>query len=188
MKYFTNELVAAANDWIEQTEQRRLDAERQFLETVKQYHRSLQDLKLRISRQAWNFFENGYGRWGLHDGRLISLWIGDGLDYRPDGSSPFRINHQRTTARVTFLNYEQDLLYTFDLRGISRVRSDLLRCEGLKWHLGDLFTYEIVAVDENLLQLGFLFASGASIVAHFTKLIFHRKRIERKYPAGEMYR
>src|SRR5260370_34148427 len=128
MKYFTNELVAAANDWIEQTEQRRLDAERQFLETVKQYHRSLQDLKLRISRQAWNFFENGYGRWGLHDGRLISLPIGDGLDYRPDGSSPFRINHQRTTALVTFLNYEQNLIYNFHPPGTSRERGGLTRC------------------------------------------------------------
>jgi hypothetical protein len=33
MKYFTNELIAAANDWIEQTELMRLDAERQFSET-----------------------------------------------------------------------------------------------------------------------------------------------------------
>jgi hypothetical protein len=155
---------------------------------LKQYHRSLQDLKPRISRQAWNFFENGYGRWGLHDGRLISLSIGDGLDYRLDGNVPFRINHQRTTARVKFLNYEQDLFYTFDLRGISRVRSDLMKCEARNWDLGDLFTYEIVAVDENLLQLGFPFASGASIGAQFKKLIFRKKRITRKYPAGEMYR
>jgi len=53
--------------------------------------------------------------------------------------------------------------------------------------LGDLFTYEIVAVDKDLLQLGFLFASGASIVAQFTRLVFRRQRIGRKYPINEKY-
>ncbi len=188
MKYFTYEIIAAANGWIEQTEQMRLDADLRFKEVINQYHSSLRELKPRISRQAWNFFENGYGRWGLHDGRLISLAIGDGLDYRPNGSAPFRLNHQQTAARVVFLNYEQDLLSNFDLRRISYIRSDLMNCELPNWCLGDLLTYEIVAVDENLLQLGFLFASGASIVAQFKRLIFRRRRIERKYPAGEMYR
>jgi hypothetical protein len=164
----------------------RLDAERRYWETVKHYHGSLQELKPRVGRQAWNFFENGFGRWGLHDGRLISLSVGDGLDYRPDGSAPFRINHQRTSARVVFLNLEQDLLYTFELRGVNRMRSDLM-CEAPKQCLGDLFTYEIVAVDKDLLQLGFLFASGASIVAQFTRLVFRRQRIGRKYPINEKY-
>jgi hypothetical protein len=188
MKYFTYELIAAANDWTEQCEEMRLDADRRFWEADKQYHSSLQELRPRISGQAWHFFENGHGRWGLHDGRLISLSIGDGLDYRPDGTRPFRVNHQRTVARILFLNHEQDLLYTFDLRGVDRMRDDLLRCEAPNWCLGDLFTYEITAIDKNLLQLGFLFASGATIVAEFTKLIFRRQRIKREYPAGDMYR
>ena len=187
MKYFTYELIAAANEWIDQTEEARIDAGRQFEEAVKQYHRSLAELKPRIRRRAWDFFENGYGRWGLHDGRLISLSIGDGLDYRPDGTKPFRLNLQRTNARVVLLNYEQDLLYTFDLRGVSRMNSDLLRGE-LSIGLGNVFTYEIVAADKNLLQLGFLFASGASIVGQFTKLVFRRLRIKRKYPLGDICR
>jgi hypothetical protein len=125
---------------------------------------------------------------GLHDVRLISLSIGDGLDYRPDGACPFRVNRQRTAARILFLNHEQDLLYTFDLKGVDRMTNDLLRCEAPNWCLGDLFTYEITVVDKNLLQLGFLFASGATIVAQFTNLIFRRQRIKREYPARDVYR
>jgi hypothetical protein len=189
MKYFTYELVASANDWIDQTEQARLDACRRFEESAEQYRMSLKQVKSRISTQAFNFFENGHGRWGLHDGRLISLTAGDGLDYRPDGTSPFRLNRQRTTARAVFINYEQDLLYTFQLRGIVRIFAELVPDASPSIGcVGDLFIYEIVAVDENLLQLGFLFASGASIVAQFSKLTFRRQRIDRKYAPGEMYR
>jgi hypothetical protein len=79
------------------------------------------------------------------------------------------------------------LLYTFDLRGVSRIRNDFMRSGEHEWSLGDLFTYEVVAVDNKLLQLGFLFASGATTIAQFTKLIFRKEPIERNYPAGEMY-
>jgi hypothetical protein len=187
MKYFNKELMAAANDWVEQTAEERFNASREFEEAVKRYHRSLHQLKQRISGQAWSFFEGGHGRQGLHDGRLISLSVGDGLDYQADGSSAFRVNHQKTAASVVFLNYEQDLLYTFGLRRVNRICSDLSRCDASNWCLGDLFTYEIVAIDDDLLQLGFLFASGSSIVAQFARLVFRRRRIKRKYPAEERF-
>jgi hypothetical protein len=122
----------------------RLNASRRFSEAAKQYHGALEELRPRISKQAWNFFARGR----LHDGRLISLSIGDGLDYQADGTSSFRVNYQRTVARVMFLNYEQDLLYTFELTGVSQMRNDLIRCEAPNWCLGPLFTYEIVAVDK----------------------------------------
>jgi hypothetical protein len=91
MKYFTNELVAAANDWIEQSQQTRLDADRAFWEAARQYQNSLQELRPRISRQAWRFFACEHIRWGLHDASLRSLSVGDGLDYRPDSTRPFRV-------------------------------------------------------------------------------------------------
>ena len=154
---------------------------------MKRYLASLGELKPRISGQAWNFFANGYGLWGLHDGQLISLSIGDGLDYRPDGTYPFRINHQRTIALITFLNYEQDLLYTFELRGVCRMHSDLIT-EVPNRSLGDLYTYELVTLENDLLQLGFLFATGSTIVVQFNKLIFRRRRLKRKYPSMEKYK
>ncbi|MCU1328378.1 MAG: hypothetical protein JWN34_3748 [Bryobacterales bacterium] len=161
MKYFTYDLIAAANDWIEQTEQARLTAEQRFLNTVKDYRRSLFEVKPRISTTAWEFFDSGNGPSGLHDGRLASLSIGDGLDYQPDGTAAFRINHQRTVARIVFLSHEQDVIYTFELQGVNSMRTDLVRSEAPNWCLGDLFTYEIIAIDAHLLQLGFLFATGS---------------------------
>jgi len=189
MKYFTKNLVAAANDWIEQTGEEHRQAEKQFWSTVEDYHRELEGLKSRVSRPAWNFFRHGFARYGLHDARLLSLRVGDGLDYVPDGTSPFRLNRQRTSARIEFLNYEQDFHYLFELRGVRRVQSDLFIDEEIsEGSIGDLFTYELTAVDKESLQLGFLFAVGASIIIQFRRLVFRRRRIKRKYKEGEMYR
>lgn len=188
MKYFTYELISALNDWTEQTEEEYLQADKRFWATVENYHRELEGLKPRVSQKAWHFFRYGFARYGLHDARLLSFNIGDGLDYVPDGSLPFRINRQRTSARLEFLNYHQDLHYLFALRGIKRIQSDLFVDEEMvAQSIGDLYTYELTEVDKETLQLGFLFASGASIVIQFRKLVFRRSRIKRQYEAGEMY-
>jgi hypothetical protein len=174
--------------WIKQTKRERLQAEKKFWSVVEDYHRELDGLKSRVSHPAWEFFRHGFGRYGLLDARLISLSVGDGLDYVPDGTSPFRLNRQRTSARIEFLNYEQDLHYSFDLRGVKRVRSDLLVEEqSYAKSLGDLFTYELTSPDEESLQLGFLFASGATVIVQFRRLVLRKRRIKRKYEVGEMY-
>jgi len=189
MKYFTYNLVAAANDWIEQTEEESRSAERQFWATVEDYRRHLEGLKSRVSRPAWDFFRHGFGRYGLHDARLLSLCVGDGLGYTPDGASPFLLNRQHASARIEFLNYEQDLHYLFDLRGMSRLQNDLvIEEDSYAKSIGDLFTYELTAVDEIHLQLGFLFASGSSVIIQFRRLVFRRRRINRRYEIGAMYR
>jgi len=188
MKYFTYDLIAAANDWVEQTEEESRLAEKRYWSIVEDYHLELEILKSRVSRAAWNFFRHGFGHYGLHDASLLSLRVGDGLNYVLDGNVPFRLNRQRTSARVEFLNYEQDFHYLFDLRGISRVRNDLfIEEDSYAKSIGDLFTYELTIADTDNLQLGFLFASGATIVIQFRKLVFRRQRIRRKYEIGEMY-
>ncbi len=73
--------------------------------------------------------------------------------------------------------------------GVRRVQSDLfIDEEKYAKSIGDLFTYELTAVDKDSLQLGFLFAVGASIVIQFRRLVFRRRRIKREYEEGEMYR
>lgn len=189
MKYFTYELIAAADDLIEQTAQERRLAQKRGDSVVKKYQRELESLKPRISGAAWDFFRHGFGERGLHDASLLSLRVGDGLNYTPDGASPFLRNRQRTSTIVEFLNFEQDLRYVFDLRGVSRVRSDLfVDEESFAKSLGDLYIYELTATDKKDLQLGFLFASGASVVIQFQRLVFRRRRIRREYDLGEMYR
>lgn len=188
MKYFTMDLISAANGWNGQTIPELRLAEKRFASVVKKYYRELETLKPRISKPVWDLFRYGYAETGLHDARLLSLRVGDGLDYRVDGVSPFRLNRQRTSTIVEFLNYEQSFHYVFDLRGLNRINCDLfVEAESYAKSLGDLYIYELTAFDEKLLQLGFLFATGATIAIQFERLVFRRRRIDRQYESGEMY-
>lgn len=189
MKYFTYELVAAANDWIEQTDQQRRHAERRFGRIADEYRSELEELKTRLSKPAWQFFRNGFGDTGLHDGQLLSFSIGDGLDYTPDGTSPFRINHQRSLARIEFLNYKQAFHHEFELRGLKRASTNLYVEEDIRSHnrIGDLFIYEMTAANEVYLRLGFLFATGGEIEIEFRRLVYRRHRIRRQYDLAKTF-
>ena len=189
MKYFTHQLISAANDWIEQTEQESRLAQQRLRSTIEKYHRQLDGLRPRISGTAWKFFRHGFGETGLHDARLLLLSIGDGLDYSPTGASPFFLNRQHASAQLQFLNYDQSRHYVFDLRRVNHLRADLfVQEESFARSLGDLYAYELTSPDEENLQLGLLFASGASLVIQFQRLVFRSRRIKREYEAGEMYR
>jgi len=188
MRYFTYELIAAANDWIAQSKTAHRNAEKRLESVFKKYLRQLEPLERRISRSAWQFLRYGFGSKSLHDGRLLSLKVGDGLTYTPNGSSPFFLNRQHTAAIIEFLNYEQDLHYVFDFRGVSRFSGDLfVEKESYAKSLGDLYIYELTDAGKDRLRLGFLFASGGSIVVEFQRLVFRKKRIRRQYPVGNMY-
>ncbi len=188
MKYFTYELVAAANDWIDQTDKQRKQAEKRFWRVADDYHRELEDVKKRLSKPAWNFFRNGFAETGLHDGRLLSFSVGDGLDYIPDGTSPFRINHQRSLARIEILNYEQLFNHVFELHGLKRASMNLYVEEQTSVRsIGDLFIYELTPANEEYLRMGFLFATGAEIEIDFRRLVYRRHRIQRKYDLGKVY-
>lgn len=185
MRYFTYELIAAANGWIDQTEKDAEKAERRFWETVESYNRALDELKPRLSRRAYEFFRYGFAETALHDASLLMLRTGDAMEYRTDGKEPLRLNRKKASAQIEFLNYEQDSHYLFDVRGMSRVSRDLF-VEDLK-NFGDLYTYEIVEAGDEHLQLGFLFASGATIITRFDKLVFKKRKIRREYPVGHIY-
>ena len=188
MKYLTYELIAAANDWIKQTGREERLAQKRVASAIQKYWRELESLKPRISGPAWKFFRYGRDETGLHDVRLLSFRVGDGLDYTPDGTAPFRLNRQRLSAMMEFLNYEQSFHYTFDLRGVRRVRTDFSVDEFLAAKsLGDLYLCELTAPDKQTLQLGFLFANGSTLVVQFRRLVFRRRRIKRQYRVGEMY-
>src|SRR5262245_51866248 len=124
MRYFTYELIAAANDWIEQTPTQQRKAMARFDSTVKKYFTQLDSLESRLSKSAWQFFRHGFGSESLHDARLLSIRAGDGLTYTTDGTRPFRLNRQRTSVIVEFLNYEQDAHFVFDLRQVERLQCD----------------------------------------------------------------
>ena len=72
---------------------------------------------------------------------------------------------------------------------MSRVQADLyVEEDRYAKRIGDLFTYELTAVDEARLQLGLLFASGASVIIRFRRLVYRRRRIKRQYEFKEVFR
>jgi hypothetical protein len=188
MKYFSYELIATCNEWTDPTARELRLARKRLHAAYEKYFKELESLKPRLSAAAWNFFRYGRDDTGLHDGRLLSFRIGDGLDYTPDGSSPFKLNYQRTSALVEFLNYEQAFHYTFDLRRVRQVQTDLFIDEELfAKSLGDLYLLELTETADKDLQLAFLFATGATMVIKFKRLVFRRRRLKRQYKPGEMY-
>jgi hypothetical protein len=44
-----------------------------------------------------------------------------------------------------------------------------------------------LAIDDDNLQLAFLFASGAAVIVRFRKLVFKRRRVDRRYNVNEIY-
>lgn len=50
MRYFTFELLAAANDWVEQSEAEQKEAEARFAKAEREYWQQLEGLESRISR------------------------------------------------------------------------------------------------------------------------------------------
>ena len=177
MRYFTFELIAAANDWVGQSEEDQRRADARLSAAAEDYRRDLEKLESRLSRPAWHFFRHGFGRAGLHDATLLSLRVGDDLSYAPDAPPPRR--RRQAAARVELLNYEGDLHYTFDLRGLKRMSGDLrVESGAVGKELGDLYAYELTEGEAGGLEFGLLFASGATVTLGFERLSFRRRRVK----------
>ena len=180
--------MSAANNWINQSDKQLNLAENRFWKTVDDYNLSLDRLKPRISISAWQFFRHGFAETGLHDGRLLTFNIGDGLNFVTDGKVPFRLNKQGVGACIEILNYEQTFHHVFELRGLKNATMNIVLEEitGNKC-IGDIFTYELTALDNEYLRLGFLFAKGAEIEISFRKLVYKRHHLKRQYDLNDIY-
>jgi len=185
MRYFTYELISAANDWIGQSKEDSEKADKLFWKVAENYNEALDELKPRPSRKVWEFFRYGFAETGLHDANLLALRAGNAISYESNGKQPLKLNQKKASAQIAFLNYEQNLHHLFDVRGVCRFSCNLF-VEDQK-DFSDLFTYEIVALNDDYLQPGFLFASGATVIIQFRKLVFHKRKIKREYPINDIY-
>lgn len=188
MKYFTNELFAMAGVDDDRNKEQREQADQRFCLAVEAYNRELELLKSRLSKRAWYFFRHGFAKTGLHDGRLLSFSIGDGMGYKTNGKLPFKVNSQKTRVRIEFINYEQTLHYVFELHGLRRANMNLFVDQTSRAKsIGDLHSYELTGAEDEDLELGFLFATGAEMNFEFRRLVFSKHRIRRKYSLDEIY-
>jgi len=152
------------------------------------YVRHLEKLKDRISKPAFHFFAYGFCDDSLHDGRMLSFSAGDGLDYVPDGSTPFlhpraQPGRPKSGVQIRILNCQEDALYTFRYKGVRRIvcqksphphfaNADDFDC---------LDVYALTESDKHFLRHEYRFSSGASILIEFQRLIFRRQPIQRRY-------
>ncbi|HEX8733967.1 MAG TPA: hypothetical protein VF721_01500, partial [Pyrinomonadaceae bacterium] len=82
-----------------------------------------------------------------------------------------------TRAKFQFLSQTEEFQQIFELRGVKSSRMNIIIDESLyQRNIGDLFTYELTEVDDEYLQLGFIFAAGSEITVIFRKLIYKRSR------------
>jgi hypothetical protein len=156
------------------------------------YRRQLSRLRLRLSQKAWQYFWFGFAQTGIHDAKLITLSVGDGLNQLPRQlglPNALRIKaeflNQDSKIRFVF-SYSQIKRFSFDFdatRGIFIERLDGKTVFDAKHylennHLEHALADELSAVDKTFLRHEFIFSSGANFVIEAAKISFDRKRIK----------
>ena len=148
-------------------------AEKSSRENFKIYAERLEKLRPRLKERNHEFFKNG-----LHDGRLISFSIGDGLhlDFERD-ESPKINDFYRTSVLIKVLNAEFNTIYSLKYEKVSKAVFDFPTDSPL-WgsNIDDWGYDEISEVDEKTLRHEVLFSSGTVILIEFGKFSFTKKR------------
>jgi hypothetical protein len=180
MKYFPQE-ESSGDKYASLTNAQRKAIDRQFSRNLKAYHKQLDKLKGRISRQAWRFFALGFGDLGLHDARLLTLSVGDNLNFAVDRNQGSKARKQKTEVRILILNRKQTHLYSFVC---TEIRKFLFNypAQDPRWNSDQielLETYELTSVNKRYLSLELLFSSNATLLVEFGQLKFKRQRLPR---------
>lgn len=173
MKYFTKEMWLGWNCSDNTESQRAYDrSERNFRE----YSHQLKQLEPRLSKRNYCFFSKE----NLHDGRLLTFTVGDGLEHAAE-QTRFNINRHDTTVKMSVLGPNLDILYTLTYRKPRRVVFDYPTTTPLFHevgdHIGDWGYDELTAADDNYLRHEILFASGTTILIEFKQFSYSKKRV-----------
>ena len=171
MKYFSYDLIAKANEWTTEDPAVQSAASQELNLQTEAYYQELDELRGRVPESAWKFFRYGYAETGLHDGRLVSMNIGDNVPGR-------RINGAvGTGASVVFLSFGERFLYSFGLESVISCNANLgIDSTLADRNLGDLYTYELTREKDHWLRINFLFATGSEIEITFERLKFKRTK------------
>ena len=179
MKYFTKKLWAGYNSRSDVEARRALE---QGEQNAQEYARQLEQLRPRLSDEAYHFFTAE----SLHDGRLLAFIAGDSIDHDIQGLEKFDINVHTPSVELRVLGANLDVRYTLQYSGVRRALFDypseepLFHREGD--HIGDWGYDELTAADESYLRHEVLFASGTTILIEFKHF-----SCEREVCAGTRY-
>jgi hypothetical protein len=178
MKYFSQE-DSTGREYSSLSAAQRKALDRKFSRNFEAYHKQLDKLRGRISRQAWRFFALGFGDLGLHDARLLSLSVGDNLNFVVGRNQASKARNERAKVRILILNHKQTHLYSFVC---TEIRKFLFNypVQNTRWNsyqIELLETYELTSVNERYLSLELLFSSNATLLVEFGQLRFKRQRL-----------
>lgn len=142
-------------------------------ENFKLYAERLVKLRPRLKERNYRFFEDG-----LHDARLISFTIGDGLhiDFSRDKDASIS-DFYRTSVEVKVLNADFDAFYVLKYGKVSKSVFDFPSDDPL-WgkNIDDWGYDELSVVDEKVLRHEVLFSSGTTMLIEFEKFSFKKMK------------
>jgi hypothetical protein len=175
MRYFTKEL------WLGYNDQGPLDfktASEQGERNLREYAEQLEQLRPRLSRQAYRFFKNE----NLHDGRLLAFMAGDALEHDVHGAKRFNINAHNPSVVMKVLGQDLDVLYSLKYTKVRKVGFEFPSAQPLFHkegnHIGDWGYDELTAADDLYLRHEVLFASGAIILVEFKYFTYKKEACE----------
>ncbi len=135
------------------------------------YAERLEKLRGRLNKRNWEFFRNG-----LHDSRLVSFSVGDGLHIDFENGPPVNItDFYKTSVRIKVLNADFDFLYELKYGKVSKCIFDFPSDEPLWGENVDDWGYdEISELNEKILRHEVLFSSGATFLIDFERFSYTR--------------
>jgi hypothetical protein len=143
-------------------------------ENFKIYAERLEKLRPRLKERNYEFFKKG-----LHDGRLISFSVGEGLHLKLENNPLLTLrDFSKTRVWIKVINGEFDAIYDLKYERVSKVVFDFPSDLPIfSWNSIDDWGYdEISEVDENILRHEVLFSSGSTILIEFEKFSFKKKK------------
>ena len=142
-------------------------------ENFKIYAERLEKLRPRLKERNYEFFKNG-----LHDGRIISFSVGEGLYLDLEKNSWLDINDfSETHVQIKVIDAYFEAIYDLKYERVSKVIFDFPSDSPLwGYSIGDWGYDELAEIDEKTLRHEVLFSSGTTILIEFGKFSFRKKK------------
>lgn len=155
--------------------------DRQFLRNSDRYHKYLETIAGRLGPKTYEFFQFGFAETGLHDAYLLSCGFGDALGGTQQELRRLRFGRSKSRVEMRMLTYNKDRLHRFVFKGVGRLIVDIpseVTMDHREGCLGQIYTYEVVAVSPKYLLCEWLLDSGGTISIECEKIDHFCKRVK----------
>jgi hypothetical protein len=175
MKYITKEIWSG---WNSKDEKLKKQAFEESERSLKLYAEDLEKLRSQLGENNFNFFKEG-----LHDGRIISFNVGEGIDLDYEREGAFTIaEFSETKVKIEVLEAYFEEIYSLKYEQIQKVVFDFPSDKPLwGYSIGDWGYDEISAIENGYFRHEILFSSGAIILIEFQNFSFQIRQCKRSH-------